>query len=144
LFFGRHRLSALVIPWATFTCPEVAHVGVTTDEAVRQGAESITVPLSAVDRAVIDQEADGFFRIHHRRGRVVSATLVAPGAGDVIGTVASLMRRGGTLGDLSSDIFPYPTVADVLRKAGDAYQRTRLSPLVRGILHRYLAVVRWI
>lgn len=52
------------------------------------------------------------------------------------------MRRGGRLGDFSQDIFPYPTLADAVRKAGDAYQRTRLTPGVRSVLRRYFALVR--
>jgi len=142
LFHGRRRASALVIPWATYTFPEVAHVGPTPDEAARLGAEALTVPLSDVDRAVIEEDTDGFLRIHHQRGRIIAATLVAPHAGDLIGQVASLMRRGGSLDEFSSDIFPYPTVADALRKAGDAYRRTRLTPRARAILARYFAVMR--
>ena len=142
LFHGRKRVSALVIPWATYTIPEVAHVGPSADEATRRGAETVTVQLSDVDRAVIDAEPDGFLRIHHRQGRILAATLVAPHAGELIGQVASLMRRGGSLADFSSDIFPYPTFADVLKKAGDAYRRTRLTARARGLLEKYFALMR--
>jgi len=142
LFHGRRRASALVIPWATYTFPEVAHVGPAPEEAARLGADTVTVQLSDVDRAVIDAETGGFLRIHHRQGRILAATLVAPHAGELIGQVASLMRRGGSLADFSSDIFPYPTFADVLRKAGDAYRRTRLTPRARALLERYFAFMR--
>ena len=142
LFHGRKRVSALVIPWATYTIPEVAHVGPSADEATRSGAETVTVQLSDVDRAVIDAEPEGFLRIHHRQGRILAATLVAPHAGELIGQVASLMRRGGSLADFSSDIFPYPTFADVLKKAGDAYRRTRLTARARGLLEKYFALMR--
>jgi pyruvate/2-oxoglutarate dehydrogenase complex dihydrolipoamide dehydrogenase (E3) component len=142
LFHGRRRASALVIPWATYTFPEVAHVGPTPDEAARLGAEALTVPLADVDRSVIDAESDGFLRIHHQRGRIIAATLVAPHAGELIGQVASLMRRGGSLDEFSSDIFPYPTFADVLRKAGDAYRRTRLTPRAKALLQKYFALMR--
>ena len=142
LFHGRKRVSALVIPWATYTFPEVAHVGPSADEATRRGAETVTVQLSDVDRAVIDAEPEGFLRIHHRQGRILAATLVAPHAGELIGQVASLMRRGGSLADFSSDIFPYPTFADVLKKAGDAYRRTRLTARARALLGKYFALMR--
>ena len=142
LFHGRRRASALVIPWSTYTCPEVAHVGLPPLEAAQAGGEAVTVPLADVDRAVIDGESDGFLRVHHQGGRIIAATLVAPHAGELIGYIASVMRRGGSLGDLSSEIFPYPTLGDALRKAGDAYRRTRLTPRVRSILQRYLALVR--
>ena len=142
LFFGRKRVSALVIPWTTYTFPEVAHVGEKPEEIAARGAECLTVQLADVDRAVIDGDVQGFFKVHHRRGRVIAATLVAPQAGELIGQVASLMRRGGSIADFSSEIFPYPTVADVLRKAGDAYRRTLLTPQAKAALHRYFAVMR--
>jgi pyruvate/2-oxoglutarate dehydrogenase complex dihydrolipoamide dehydrogenase (E3) component len=142
LFHGRRRASALVIPWSTYTFPEVAHVGLPPLEAAQAGGQQITVPLADVDRAVIDGESDGFLRVHHQGGRIIAATLVAPRAGELIGYIASVMRRRGSLGDFSSEIFPYPTVADALRKAGDAYRRTGLTPRVRSILLRYFALVR--
>ena len=142
LFPSRRRASALVIPWATYTLPEIAHVGLSPADAVRSGAERITIPLTDVDRAVIDGEAEGFLRVHHHRGRVVAATMVGPHAGELIGQMASLMRRRGSLADLSAEIFPYPTVADALRKAGDACRRTRLTPRVREVLRRYFALRR--
>jgi pyruvate/2-oxoglutarate dehydrogenase complex dihydrolipoamide dehydrogenase (E3) component len=142
LFFGRRRASALVIPWCTYTFPEIAHVGLSSDEARARGATAITVTLAAVDRSVVDEEPDGFLRVHHERGRVLGATMVAPHAGEVIGQIASLMRRGAPLDELSSEIFPYPTVAEALRKAGDAYRRTRLSPGVRAAFAQYFRLVR--
>ena len=120
----------------------MAHVGPTPDEAARLGAEALTVPLADVDRSVIDAESDGFLRIHHQRGRIIAATLVAPHASQLIGQVASLMRRGGSLDEFSSDIFPDPTFADVLRKAGDAYRRTRLTPRAKALLQKYFALMR--
>jgi pyruvate/2-oxoglutarate dehydrogenase complex dihydrolipoamide dehydrogenase (E3) component len=142
LFHGRKRVSALVIPWATYTFPEVAHVGPTSDEVAKAGAEALTVQFADVDRAVIEGDPDGFLRVHHRKGRVLAATLVAPHAGELIGQIASLLRRGGSVAEFSGDIFPYPTAADVLRKAGDTYRRTQLTPRIRGVLGRYFAVTR--
>ena len=142
LFFGRKRVSALVIPWCTYTFPEAAHVGVSSDEATRAGADAITIPLADVDRSVVDDEIDGFVRVHHSGGRIVAATIVAPHAGELIGQVASVMRRGGSLGDLSADMFPYPTVAESLRKVGDTYRRSRLTPGVRRLFERYFRLMR--
>lgn len=130
LFFGRRRTSALVIPWCTYTAPEVARVG-------EIGGPAITIPLSAVDRAVLDDAANGFVRVHHDRGRIRGCTIVAPHAGELIGHVAHLMRAGRRLGDLSATIFPYPTYAEALRKAGDAYRRSLLSPPAKWLLRKY-------
>ena len=82
LFFGRRRVSALIVPSCTFTSPEVAQVGVTGAEAAAAGADTITVPLASVDRAVVDEAPDGFVRVHHVRGRIVGATIVALEAGE--------------------------------------------------------------
>jgi pyruvate/2-oxoglutarate dehydrogenase complex dihydrolipoamide dehydrogenase (E3) component len=142
LFFGRRRASALVIPWCTYTLPEVAQVGLAAAEAQARGASTITIPLTAVDRSIVDDEGEGFVRVHHLKGKVLGATIVAPHAGETIGQFGSLMRRGGSLGELSSEIFPYPTVAEALRRAGDTYRRTQLTPRVQTLLRRYFAIMR--
>ena len=135
LFFGRRRASALVIPWCTYTFPEVAHVGASAGEA-------ITIPLAEVDRAIVDEQTGGFVRIHHQRGRVIGATIVAPHAGELIGHVADVMRRAGSVADFASVIFPYPTVAAALRKAGDVYRRRSLTPRLRRVLGYYFRLTR--
>jgi pyruvate/2-oxoglutarate dehydrogenase complex dihydrolipoamide dehydrogenase (E3) component len=142
LFFGRRRASALVVPSCTFTSPQVAQVGRSSAEAASSGADTITIPLSSVDRAVVDEATDGFVRIHHVSGRIVGATIVAPEAGELIGTVALAIRHGHGLADFASVSFPYPTVSLALRQAGDAYRRSRLTPSVRALLRYYLNVVR--
>jgi pyruvate/2-oxoglutarate dehydrogenase complex dihydrolipoamide dehydrogenase (E3) component len=142
LFFGRRRATALVIPWCTYTFPEVAHVGVTADDARARGCEPVTVPLKEIDRAVIDGDAEGFVRIWHVNGMVVAGTIVAPHAGDLIGYLGRVIASRGTLGNLSAAVFPYPTLSEGLRKAGDAYRRGRLTPFVSGWLDRYFRLVR--
>jgi len=142
LFHGWRRMSSVVIPRCTYTSPELAHVGVPPAEAVQRGAVPITVRFEDVDRSVIDGESDGFLRVHHFRGRIVAATIVGAHAGELIGYFESAMRRGGRLGDMAHEVFPYPSVADAVRKAGDAYQRTRLNPVVSSLLRRYFALVR--
>lgn len=142
LFFGRARVSSLVIPWCTFTSPEVGRVGDTGDDAAARGAEAVTIPLSSVDRAVIDEATDGFVRLYHRRGRIVGATIVAPDAGELVSAVAMAMRYGGTLGALSSFVFPYPTLSVALRQAGDNYRRAALTPALRSALQYYFHVLR--
>jgi pyruvate/2-oxoglutarate dehydrogenase complex dihydrolipoamide dehydrogenase (E3) component len=142
LFHGRKRVSTLIIPSAIYTFPEVAHVGPPAGHAGMENTQMVTVPLADVDRAVIDGATEGFLRMHHRRGRIVAATVVAPNAGDLIGQIASVMRRGGSLAEFSSDIFPYPTIAAVLRQAGDAYRRESLTPMTRQLLERYFALGR--
>jgi len=143
LFFGRARASALVIPWCTYTDPEVAHVGWLPDAARRHGhqVETITVRLDQVDRAVVDEERDGFVRIHHARGRMLGCTIVASRAGEMIGLAAYALKHGVRLGDLGSVIYPYPTLTNAFRAAGDVFGRSRLTPGVRALLRRYFGLL---
>jgi pyruvate/2-oxoglutarate dehydrogenase complex dihydrolipoamide dehydrogenase (E3) component len=142
LFFGRRRVSSLVVPWCTYTDPEVAQVGLTAGEARERGisVDTITVELSGLDRAIVDDEAAGFVRVHHDRGRLLGCTIVAPHAGDLIGEAALALTYRHTLADLSATIHPYPTLAEALRRAGDAHRRSRLTPRVRRLLEGYF---RW-
>jgi pyruvate/2-oxoglutarate dehydrogenase complex dihydrolipoamide dehydrogenase (E3) component len=144
LFFGRRKASALVIPWVTYTDPEVAHVGVSANDVAGSGGrlETLRVPLSDVDRAIVDDETDGFVEVHHERGRLRGCTIVAPHAGEIIGEAAYAITHSGTLAALSATIHPYPTQAEALRKAGDLYRRQSLTPRVRGWLARYFAWTR--
>jgi pyruvate/2-oxoglutarate dehydrogenase complex dihydrolipoamide dehydrogenase (E3) component len=138
LFWGWSRLSRLVVPWCTYTSPELGRVGLSLAEGKASGADVFELSFSAVDRAVLDGEAEGFVRVHVRRGKILGATAVGADAGDVIGVIGLAMAKGLTLGDLSSAVFPYPTRLEVLRKLGDAYNRTRLTPWVRWLLRAWL------
>jgi pyruvate/2-oxoglutarate dehydrogenase complex dihydrolipoamide dehydrogenase (E3) component len=145
LLFGRRKASALTIPWCTYTEPQVAHVGLSPDRdgARHESVRTITVPLTEVDRGVLDDETDGFIRVHHQRGRLVGCTIVSGQAGELIGLAGNLISRRARLTELSSTIFPYPTRAEAYRKAGDAYRRTRLTPRVRRAFERYFELARW-
>jgi pyruvate/2-oxoglutarate dehydrogenase complex dihydrolipoamide dehydrogenase (E3) component len=144
LFFGRKRASSLVIPWCTYTDPEVAHVGLTEAEAAQRGipADTFTVALEEVDRAILDGETQGFARIHVRRGtdRIIGATLVGAHAGEMMGEITLAMTRRIGLGAIAGNIHSYPTQAEAIKKLGDLYQRSRLTPRVAAILR---TILRW-
>ncbi len=135
LFFGRAKASDLVIPWCTYTSPEVAHVGLYEQEAIDRGheVETSTLELADVDRAVLDGATDGFLRLHVAKGsdKILGATLVAENAGDILGELSLAATAGVGLAKISDVIHPYPTQAEVVKKAGDAWQRTKLTPLVQ-------------
>jgi pyruvate/2-oxoglutarate dehydrogenase complex dihydrolipoamide dehydrogenase (E3) component len=143
LFFGRKKMSALHIPWCTYTAPEVAHVGLNARDAAAAGIDvaMFTVELKDVDRAILDGETDGFARAVVRQGtdKLVGLTIVAAHAGEMIGEAVQAMNHGIGLGSFASTIHPYPTQAEVLRKLGDAYNRTRLTPTVKRLFERLLA-----
>lgn len=146
LFFGRSRAGALTIPWCTFTDPEIAHVGMYERDAQQQGIEvqTITLELADVDRALLDGEDEGFLKVHLKKGtdRILGATLVARHAGEMINEITLAMVSGKGLGTIAKTIHPYPTQAEVIRKAGDAYSRTRLTPLVRKVFDLILRARR--
>lgn len=139
---GRARLSDLVMPWTTYTDPEVAHVGMYERDARAKGlaVNTITVPLSDIDRARADGEEQGFVRIHYKNknrkgsGKILGATIVARHAGEMIGEIALAMSGKGGLSTLAGIIHPYPTQAEAIKKAADAYRRTLLTARVRRLL----------
>jgi pyruvate/2-oxoglutarate dehydrogenase complex dihydrolipoamide dehydrogenase (E3) component len=143
LFFGRKRTSSLVIPWTTYTDPEIAHVGLYEHEARERGlpVRTFTVSLAEIDRAVLDGEPDGFARLHvdTKTGKILGATAVARHAGEMIGELVLAITEGAKVGALARTIHPYPTQAEAWKRLGDAYQRTRLTPGVLGLLRRLLA-----
>ncbi len=142
LFKGRAKAGSLIIPWATYTSPEIAHVGLYEKEAKDQGIEvdTFTLELSKVDRAILDGETQGFVRVHVRKGtdQIVGATVVAAHAGDLIGELTLAMKGKLGLKTIGGTIHPYPTQAEAIRKTGDLYNRTRLTPFVKSLMHRWL------
>ena len=143
LFFGRKKLSALTVPWCTYTDPEVARVGLSEQEAQKRNIpyQAFKKPLREVDRAVIDGEEEGFVKILVKEGsdRILGATIVASHAGEMISEVTGAMAAKMGLGKLAGVIHPYPTQAEAIRATGDLYNRTRLTPFVKSLFTRFLA-----
>lgn len=135
---GRSKLSSLVMPWVTYTDPEIAHVGLYEREAQEKGiaVNTIKIPFSNVDRAIADGEEDGFVKIHHKQGsdEILGATIVARHAGEMISEVTTAIVNKVGLNGLSNVIHPYPTQAESIKKAADAYRRTLLTPNTKRLL----------
>lgn len=148
LFRGRQTAAALTIPWCTYTDPQIAHVGLTAAQAAAAGTEveTLTQPLAEIDRAVLDGETEGFAKVYVKHGTdtVLGATVVARQAGEMIGLYTMLMTHRLGLKALARVIQPYPTQAEVVRKIGDLYNRTRLTPWVKRLLSAWLAWQRGI
>ena len=146
LFWGRAKASRLIIPWCTYTSPEVAHVGLLPSDAERQeiAIDTFTQPLDTIDRAILDSETEGFVKVHVRRGtdRIVGATIVGAHAGEMISEVTLAMRNGIGLKGLAATIHPYPTQADALRKIGGQYNKTRLTPWTKTLLRWLISLGR--
>lgn len=142
LFFGRQRMSALTIPWCTYTDPQVAHVGLYVKQARarRIPVKTFTVPMHDVDRAVIDSEEDGFVKIHVREGtdHILGATIVGRYAGEMINTVSLAMVAGIGLRRLADVIHAYPTQGDAIRQAAQACARAHASPWLAWLKRQWL------
>lgn len=136
--FGRKKASSLVIPWATYTSPEIAHVGMYAHEAKASGIDIDTYVqhFADVDRAILDGQQDGFVKVHTRKGtdQIVGATIVSENAGDLISEITLAIIGKIGLGKIASVIHPYPTQAEAIRKLGDQFNRTRLTPRSKKVL----------
>ena len=146
LFMGRKKLSALTVPWCTYTDPEVAHVGMYEKDARDKGIEvdTYTKSFADIDRALADGEEEGFVKVHVRRGtdEILGATIVARHAGEMIGELCLAVTHGIGLKKIAGVIHPYPTQAEAIRKLGDDYNRTRLTEKVKKIFRKWLSWTR--
>lgn len=135
---GRKRASNLVIPRATYTSPEIAHVGWSQQDAsaAKRELNVYIQPLSHVDRAVLDGQEQGFIKVFTPKGsdQILGATIVAENAGDLISELTLAINHRIGLSRLGSTIHPYPTQAEAIRKLGDQYNRTKLTPASKKML----------
>jgi pyruvate/2-oxoglutarate dehydrogenase complex dihydrolipoamide dehydrogenase (E3) component len=142
LFLFRKRMSSLTIPWCTYTDPEIAHVGIYVRQARERNipVKTFTVPMHDVDRAIIDGEENGFVKIHVREGTdtILGATIVSRHASEMINGISLAMATKIGMRKLSDVIHAYPTQAEAIKRAADAYTRTRLSPLQSWWLRKWL------
>jgi pyruvate/2-oxoglutarate dehydrogenase complex dihydrolipoamide dehydrogenase (E3) component len=142
---GRARDDRHALPWATFTEPEVARVGLSEAEARARGLayDVHRVPFDRVDRAVCDGETEGFAKVlaSRGRGRILGAAIVHARAGELIGEMALAIKHGLTLGRLGSVIHVYPTLGDVHRALADERFLQVVLPRLAPVLRR---VFRWL
>lgn len=135
LFPARSRASRLVVPWCTYTSPELAQTGMTRAVARERGVEleEITIDFADVDRAIVENRTDGFLRIlvAPRGGRILGATVVGDHAGEIISTLTLALVRDLKLDEVAPVIHPYPSRSEAIRKAADAWRRRKLTPVVR-------------
>lgn len=143
LFFGQRKVSALTIPWCTYTDPEIAHVGMYEQDAKEKGIEVETYvrPLKDVDRAITDGEEEGFVKVHVKKGtdEILGATIAARHAGEMISELTLAIVGNLGLKTLGQVIHTYPTQAEAIKQVADAYNRTRLTPFIKGLFARWLA-----
>lgn len=140
------KASQLIIPRTTYTSPELAHVGITAEEAQQRGIkiDTFMVDYAELDRAIVDDATNGFVKAHVRKGtdRLLGATVVGPHAGDLIGELTLAMTNQIGLSKIGATIHPYPTYAEAIRKLGDQYSRSRFTGWKKSLLKKWFAWLR--
>jgi pyruvate/2-oxoglutarate dehydrogenase complex dihydrolipoamide dehydrogenase (E3) component len=146
LGLGYAGADSLIIPWCTYTQPEIAHVGLYETDAKVKGVEveTYTYRLDEVDRAVLDGEDEGFARVHVQKGTdtILGATIVATHAGEMISEFTVLMRGGLGLKTLVGTIHPYPTQTEVIKKVANAWRKAHFTEGQKNVLRKWFAWTR--
>lgn len=126
-----------VVPWVTFSDPELARVGLTEQQAHDKGLEPAVLrfPFQNIDRAVTDGQTEGFAKLVVHRRRLLGASLLGPHAGELIHELALAMRTGATIGDIAATIHAYPTLAQIHRRTANTWYGAKLfSPATRRLV----------
>ena len=147
--FGRFRkfkADYSVIPWATFTDPEVARVGLNETEAKEKNIpyEVTTYGLDDLDRAIADEEAHGVIKVLTEPGkdRILGATIAGEHAGDLIVEYISAMRHGIGLNKILGTIHIYPTLAEANKFAAGVWKRAHAPQKLLAWVEKYHAWMR--
>jgi len=144
--FRRFRADFSVIPWATFTEPEVARVGLNEQEAREKGIayEVTTYGIDDLDRAIADGEAHGVVKVLTQPGkdRILGATIVGEHAGDLIVEFVAAMKHGIGLNKILGTIHIYPTLAEANKYVAGNWKRAHAPQGVLRWVERYHAWMR--
>ena len=128
------------LPWSTYTSPEIGRVGLNETEANKKGIayDVYKIEMSEEDRAVVEGCEEGFVKVLAKKGtdQILGVTLLGAHGGDLVHEFVLAMQHGIGLKKISSTIHAYPTFAEIVRKVGDAYNKTRLTPKKHAFLKR--------
>jgi len=144
LFPFTSKVDYSTVPAVTYTDPEVARVGLTETEAGEQSdrVQTYRYEFADLDRAIVDGHDIGFVKVVTKpNGKILGATVVGTGAGELLMPLVLAMKRGMKLPQLSQVIYPYPTMAEGIKRTADSYYRARLAGRTGEWLRR---VVRWL
>lgn len=132
-----------MIPWTTFTDPEVAHVGLSEHEARHLGIpyEAVRYDLDDLDRAIADEAAHGFLKVLTEPGKdkILGVTIVGEHAGDMLTEFVLAMRHGLGLNKILATIHTYPTWSEANKHAAGAWKRAHAPEKLLRWVERYHA-----
>ncbi len=129
-----------VVPWVTYTDPELARVGLTENQAREEGVEPTVLrfPFKDVDRALTDNETDGFVKLITHKGRILGASILGPHGGELLQEIVLAMHTNAKIGEISATIHAYPTLSQANRRTVN----TAFAPRLFNSGTR--KIVRWI
>jgi len=141
LFPGKSKINYRVVPWCTFTDPEVARVGLNEKEAKEKGIsyDVYSYQFKDLDRAVCDREDEGFIKVLTEKGsdQILGVTIVGTHADDLLHELALAMHQRIGLKKIASMIHVYPTLTEISKRIADTYQRSRMTPRLKQWLATY-------
>ncbi len=139
IFRMRWTKPSPVVPWCTYTDPELARVGLSETEAKTRGVDHrvYRFPFEENDRARAEGETEGFAKlVTAPKGRILGAAIVGPHAGELIAEYALALTKGMKAADISSTIHTYPTLAQINRRVADQRQKEGLTPSSKAWIRR--------
>ena len=138
---GSTRVNYDTVPTVTYTDPELAHVGLSHEEAQGRGGSTFTYPFDDLDRAILDGETHGLVKITaDKKGRILAASILGSHAGELLMPLVLAKKNGLTLNDIAGTIFPYPTMVEGVLRASNAFRRTKLEGVGGRVLTK---VISW-
>jgi pyruvate/2-oxoglutarate dehydrogenase complex dihydrolipoamide dehydrogenase (E3) component len=144
--FRKYRVDYSVVPWVTFTEPEVARVGLNETEAKEKKIpyDVSVYGIDDLDRAIADGAAEGMLKVLTRPGsdRILGATIAGEHAGEILAEIVSAMRHGIGLNGILSTIHAYPTVAEANKYAAGVWRRARVTRGQMDVAERFNAWTR--
>jgi pyruvate/2-oxoglutarate dehydrogenase complex dihydrolipoamide dehydrogenase (E3) component len=143
LFLKSKKHNSMIIPWCTYTDPEIAHVGMYEKDAKDKGipVDTFVHYFKDVDRAILDGEDTGFIKVHVKKGKdkILGATIVASHAGEMLSEFTLAMAAGKGLKTLVTVIHPYPTQTDAIKRVSSQYYTQKFSPFLKKVLNGWFA-----
>ncbi len=135
----KSKIDDRVLPWCTYIEPEVARVGLSETEAKQRHTpyDLYQFDLNNLDRAILADQTQGFVKVLTVKGkdRILGVTLVCHHAGELLHEFVLAMKYNLGLGQIANTIHAYPTMAEIAKRLGDQYQRTRLSPFAKKLFN---------
>jgi pyruvate/2-oxoglutarate dehydrogenase complex dihydrolipoamide dehydrogenase (E3) component len=142
----KFRADYALIPWATFTDPEVARVGLNETEARERNIpyETTVYGIDDLDRAIADEEAHGMVKVLTEPGkdRILGVTIAGEHAGDLLAEFVAAMRHGLGLNKILGTIHIYPTLAEANKYAAGVWKKAHAPQKLLGYVERFHAWMR--